>query len=110
MTILLGNLSRGIDVVIEMRLGGSSRTWSRRGFVVSGLLAGCLLHQPLIIGVSDRSQLTLWASLLNILLIISGLLFFNLIYILPIATVLGLRQRGLRLHGRILIGIISLGG
>jgi len=24
MTILLGNLSRGIDVVIEMRLGGSS--------------------------------------------------------------------------------------
>lgn len=108
MTILLGNLSRGIDVAIEMRLGGSSWTWTRWGFVLSGLLAGCLLHQPLIIGVSDRSQLTLWASLRNILLIISGLLLFNLIYILPIATVLGLRQRNLRFHGGILIVFISL--
>lgn len=71
------------------------------------MLAGCLLHQPLIIGVSDRSQLTLWGSLRNILLI-RRLLFFNLFDILSIATVLGLRERSLRFHGGILIVIISL--
>jgi hypothetical protein len=110
MAILLGNLTRGIDVVIELRLGGSSWTWTRRGLVLSGLLAGCLLHLPLIIGVSNRSQLTLWASLRNILLTISGLLLFNMLYNFPIATVLGLRKRSLPFHGGILIVIISLWG
>ena len=108
--ILLGNLTWGIDVVIELRLGGSSWTWTRRGLVLSGLLTGCLLHLPLIVGVSDRSQLTLWASLGNILLIIRRLLLFNLLNNFPIATVLGLRQRSLRFHRGILIVLISLWG